>query len=177
MGVIFVGGVHGVGKGTLCQQFSERIGVPSFTASSVIRTERQSAIAVDTKAVADPVGNQDLLLRGVRRLLTTKVNILLDGHFTVIDSQNCIVLIDVEVFSQLELQGIVVLEDAPPRICERLRQRDGQEWSVANVSSHQEAEVKHALAIATQLGVTVHLVQADDIQAFTQIVTGMLRRL
>ncbi len=174
MGVIFVGGVHGVGKGTHCQLFSERTGVQWFTASSLIKTEGQSAIALGTKAVVDPVGNQDLLLRSVRRVLAANPTILLDGHFTILNSQNCIVPVDVEVFDQLKLQGIVVLTDGPSRICDRLRQRDECVWAVADVSLHQKAEIAHAQVVATKLAVPMFLVEASDTSGFTKAIGAML---
>lgn len=174
MGVIFVGGVHGVGKGTHCQLISQRTGIPWFTASSIIKTEKQSAIAVDTKAVADPNGNQSLLLRGVRRVTTANSTILLDGHFTILNSHNSIVLIDVEVFDQLQLQGIVVLKDNPSIICNRLRSRDGCEWAVADISSHQETEITHAQMVATKLAIPIMMVESSDNDCFTKAVRAML---
>lgn len=173
MAVIFVGGVHGVGKGTHCQLYSQRTGIPWFTASSIIKTEKQSAIAVDTKAVQDPSGNQSLLLRGVRRLLTVNPTILLDGHFTVLNSHNSIVRIEVEVFEQLQLQGIVVLKDSPLKICDQLRQRDGGELAAADVSSHQHAEINHAQMIATKLTIPFSIVEAVDISSFTKAVEAL----
>lgn len=174
MGVIFVGGVHGVGKGTHCQSISQRTGIPWFTASSIIKAEKQSAIAVDTKAVADPSGNQSLLLRGVRRVTSANSTILLDGHFTILNANNSIVLIDVEVFDQLQLQGIVVLKDSPSQICDRLRQRDKREWAVADVSSHQETEMTHAQMVATKLAIPIMIVESSDNDRFTKAVRAML---
>lgn len=172
--MIFVGGVHGVGKGTHCQLFSQRTGIPWFTASSIIKAEKQSAIAVHTKAVADPSENQNLLLHGVRRVLAANPTILLDGHFTVLNSHGSIVPIDVAVFDQLQLQGVVVLKDSPSGICDRLRQRDGGEWSVADVSSHQEVEIAHAQMVATKLAIPMLVIEEPDISGFAKAVGTML---
>lgn len=174
MSVIFVGGVHGVGKGTHCHLISQRTGIPWFTASSIIKAEKQSAIAVDTKAVADPSGNQSLLLRGVRRVTAVNSTILLDGHFTILNSHDSIVLIDVEIFDQLQLQGIVVLKDNPSLICDRLRRRDGCEWAVADIRSHQETETTHAKMVATKLAVPIMIVESSDNDSFTKAVRAML---
>lgn len=174
MGVIFVGGVHGVGKGTHCQLVSQRTGISWFTASSIIKTEKQSAIAVDTKAVADPSGNQSLLLRGVRRVTALNSTILLDGHFTILNSHDSIVLIDVEIFDQLQLQGIVVLKDNPSLIYDRLRRRDGCEWALADIRSHQETETTHAQMVATKLAVPIVIVESSDNDSFTKAVRAML---
>jgi adenylate kinase len=174
VGVIFVSGIHGVGKGTQCQLYSQCTGIPWYSASSIIKTEKQSAIAVNTKAVEDPIENQNLLLRGVRRVLTSIPTILLDGHFTVLDSQNSIVRIDVEVFVQLQLQGIVVLKDSPFKICDRLRKRDGRKWAVDNVSSHQQEEITHAQMVATKLTVPLFIVEGLDNGSFMKAVGAIL---
>ncbi len=173
MGVIFVGGVHGVGKGTHCQLFAQRTGIQWFTASSIIKTEKQSAIAVDTKVVTDPVGNQHLLLSGVRRLLTASPTILLDGHFTILNSDKSIVRIDIEVFNQLQLQGIVVLKDNPFKISDRIRQRDGGEWTVADISLHQDEEITHAQMVATKLAIPLFLAEATDSHGFAKVVEAL----
>ncbi len=174
MGVIFVGGVHGVGKGTQCQLLSESTGIPWFSASSIIKTENQSAIATDTKAVADPSGNQNLLLRGVLRVLSTDVTILLDGHFTILNASRSAVRIDVEIFAQLQLQGIVVLKDTPSQICDRLFQRDKRKWDIEKVSLQQAAEIGHAQMVATRLDIPIHLVDAFDESGFLKAVNAML---
>ncbi len=174
MGVIFVGGVHGVGKGTQCQLLSKRTGIPWFSASSIIKKEKQSAIATDTKAVADPTGNQNLLLRGVLRVLSTDATILLDGHFTILNATRSTVRIDVEVFAQLHLQRIVVLKDTPSKICDRLFQRDKREWDIGEVGLMQAAEISHAQMVATRLSIPIHLVDAFDEGSFIKAIGAML---
>ncbi len=67
MGIVFVGGVHGVGKSTSCQEVAERTGLQWLTASSLIKAEEQSAVAEHSKVVLDAVGNQELLIRSVRK--------------------------------------------------------------------------------------------------------------
>lgn len=173
MGVIFVGGVHGVGKGTHCKLFSQQCGISWFSASALIVKEMPSAITAD-KTVAEPTENQDLLLRSVRRLLRVHPTMLLDGHFTVLNSDRRIVCIDTEVFEQLELQGIVVLQDAPSSICERLRERDGHEWSVVEITSFQSTEMAHAKLVAATLGVPLRVVDASDNTGFAKVVESML---
>lgn len=81
--------------------------------------------------------------------------------------------IDVEVFDQLQLQGIVVLKDSPLKICDQLRQRDGREWAVADVSSYQQAEITHAQIVATKLSIPLFLVEALDRSSFTKAVEAL----
>jgi len=84
MGVIFVAGVHAVGKTTACTHAARTLSIAHYTASSLIKAEKASAIPEWGKVVADIEGNQNLLIRGVRRvLLENRGRIILDGHFTL----------------------------------------------------------------------------------------------
>lgn len=86
MAIVFVGGVHGVGKSTHCQRISKRAGLQWFMASALIKAEMQSAIAVGSKVVVDPIENQGLLLRGVHNCMRPdQGKVLLDGHFTLLE--------------------------------------------------------------------------------------------
>ena len=66
MGVIFVAGIHGVGKTTASNHAAGILCMGCYTASELIKLERASAIPTSGKAVADIDGNQMLLIRGVR---------------------------------------------------------------------------------------------------------------
>jgi adenylate kinase len=163
MAIVFVGGVHGVGKSTHCQYISERTGLQWFMASALIKAEMQSAIAVGSKVVVDPIGNQELLLRGVRNCMSPgQGRALLDGHFTLLNAGGETVAIDIDVFVRLGLERIIVIRDEAAAICDRLRERDGQDWSISIISVHQDAEINQAHAVATKLRIPVLLIDAFD---------------
>ena len=112
VGIVFIGGVHGVGKSTHCQHISERTGLQWFMASALIKAQMQSAIVMQLKTVADPIGNQELLLLGVRNCMRPdQGRALLDGHFTLLNADGEIVAIDIDVFVRLGLESIIVIRD------------------------------------------------------------------
>jgi len=53
MKVIFVAGIHAVGKSSACKLLSSETGTPHYTASQIIREEKASAISEDSKLVTD----------------------------------------------------------------------------------------------------------------------------
>ena len=65
MNVIFIAGVHAVGKSTSCKVVSERMDIPHYSASELIREARSSALSDNTKLVADIADNQHLLIQSV----------------------------------------------------------------------------------------------------------------
>lgn len=163
MAIVFVGGVHGVGKSTHCQHISQRTGLRWFMASALIKAEMQSAIAVGSKVVVDPIGNQELLLRGVRNCMSPdQGRALLDGHFTLQNADGEIVAIDIDVLLRLGLERIIVIRDEAAAICSRLRERDGQDWSISQISAHQDTEINQAHDVATKLRIPVLLIDAFD---------------
>jgi adenylate kinase len=161
--VIFVGGIHGVGKSTCCQRASERTGLLWLTASALIKSERESAIAESSKEVLDVAGNQELLIRGLdKRVRSGHERVILDGHFTLLKSGGEIIAVEQNVFRQLGLEKIVVFRDDPTSICDRLRERDGKEWSISVVQVHQDAELEQGRRIALNLGISFITLDAFD---------------
>jgi len=86
----------------------------------------------------------------------------LDGHFTLLNADGEIVAIDIDVFVRLGLGRIIVIRDDAAAICSRLRERDGQDWSISKISAHQNAEINQAHDVAIKLRIPVLLIDAFD---------------
>ena len=169
MGVFFIGGVHGVGKSTCCQEVAEKTGLEFFTASALIKAEQQSAIRESSKTVLDADLNQKLLIDGVRkRVKCNDKTVLLDGHFTLLQSNGKIIPIEVNVYERLGLVGIAVFQDEPAVICGRNQKRDGKTYSIAEISRHQEMEIEHAHIVSSHLGIPIIILNAFDSNGLAQ---------
>lgn len=178
MKVIFVAGIHAVGKSSSCKLLSDEISIPHYTASQIIREEKQSAISGNSKLVADVEANQRLLIQGVSRLLQTG-NLLLDGHFTMRrKSDGGIEAIHIDVFSELRIGGVVLFIDRPEEIARRMHLRDGVSLPVNEFHEHQEAEISHARHVTSALGLPLAVLQAFDTHGMAKVLSswaGMLR--
>ena len=163
MGVIFVAGVHGVGKTTACAYAARSLGLAHYSASGLIKSEKTSAIPEQGKTVFDVEGNQALLIRGVEKACGQhQGRIILDGHFTLLKLDGRIEAVAIEVFSSLSLNGVVVYHDEPAAIAERLHKRDGENHSVDVIARHQDSELAHAQLVAAELGLPLELLSAFD---------------
>lgn len=163
MKVIFVAGIHAVGKSTACMAVADEFGIPHFSASQIIRGERLSAVDEKSKLVADVVDNQRLLIQGVSRILE-RGRFLLDGHFTMRrKSDGGIEAIHAEVFRELHVGGIVLYTDHPEEIAMRMHARDGVLQPVEMLKAHQEAEIAHAKHVAVTIAVPLVILRAFDI--------------
>ncbi|KXS31822.1 MAG: Uncharacterized protein AWT59_2038 [Candidatus Gallionella acididurans] len=172
MKVIFVAGIHAVGKSSACKAVSGKCGIPHFTASQIIRDEKSSAISEESKLVTDVVDNQRLLIQGVSRLLAGG-HFLLDGHFTMRrKSDGCIETIHVDVFRELHVESIVLFIDEPEQIAKRMHARDGVSHPIELLQLHQDAEIAHAKHIATTLKLPLVILQAFDIESMASAMNG-----
>lgn len=170
MKVIFVAGIHAVGKSTTCKAISDEFGVPHYTSSQIIRDEKSSAVSANSKLVADVVDNQRLLIQGVSRILEGG-RFLLDGHFTMRrKSDGGIEAIHVDVFRELRVGSVVLFTDHPEEISKRMHARDGVLQPVEMFRSHQDAEVAHAKHVATTLAVSLVILQAFDIEGMAKTI-------
>jgi adenylate kinase len=163
MRAVFVGGVHGVGKTTACAEAATQLGICHATASGIIRQQRSSAIALNSKHVQNIAGNQDLLINGVNALRALGAPLLLDGHFSLLGSDGAVTPVEARVFKHLDLSAIVLFYDHPRSIADRLNKRDGNKHTEQLVKQLQEIEISTARATAKTIGVTCVELKAFDI--------------
>ena len=174
MSVIFVAGVHGVGKTTCCTEATKILLVPHYTASSVIKSEKASAISGLSKKVRDVNENQDHLINGVQKIIDAGARrFILDGHFTILSSQGQVMAIDVEVFARLNIGAVVVYQDDPHQIHARLHIRDKSGSDVVSITAHQNMELEHARAVTATLQVPIVHLSAFDSSGLIEIASSV----
>lgn len=165
--MMFLGGVHGVGKTSMCADISEKYDLKVISASAVIRAEREHPASDSRTAVLNVGGNQELLIRGVQRLAAdTPARYLLDGHFALRTLAGNIEEIDVAVFQAIDVSGLICLIDDPAAIAQRLAARDGEVHDVIAISQLQAAELRSAESASRTLRLGLKVVQAFDVRAF-----------
>lgn len=172
--MIFLGGVHGVGKTSMCDGVSDQFGLKVVSASAIIRAEREYPSPDSRTAVSNVGGNQGLLIRGVRRLLADDPgNYLMDGHFALRTLSGKIEKIDAGVFHSIGVNGLVCLVDDPRAISQRLAARDGEGHDVNEIAQLQEAELGSAESVSRVLGLGLTVVQAFDGHAFKECLKAL----
>jgi len=170
--VIFVGGIHGVGKSTICKKLCSDLGLEYLSASKLISDYKNilSRKIIDVgKLVKDIAQNQDILVRAVKENIELDKKYIIDGHFTLLDSAGDVQAIPLSVFSGLSLAGIVVLIDDPAAIQKRLSLRDGKQFDLELLESMQNQELSHADAVSLMLKIRAVAVSIDNYGEITQI--------
>jgi adenylate kinase len=147
---IFIAGVYGTGKSTMCSALSERLYIPSFSAGdliSMINGEQYGA----NKAVSNKENNQVLLAKRVQELNQEYEKIILAGHFCIFNADNSIEILPESVYSALNIKRIVLLEADIQKIIANLRYRDGKEYSEKSINLLVEKEREQSERISKQL--------------------------
>lgn len=149
--MIFVSGVHGVGKSYFCNLVKEHTGIETYSASALIADKRQSEFSKD-KLVSDIADNQRFLLLAVNELKASNKNFILDGHFCLLNASGKVQRIAYDTFTMLKPDAIVLLTEKPETIVMRRRRRDGIEITKESVKIFQREERLYANEIAANIG-------------------------
>jgi len=157
--MVFLGGIHGVGKSTICNEIFEGVGYQCVSASSLISAYGRKTDL--NKRVDHIEDNQLVLLEALNKAKAKNWRLLLDGHFTLINGQGEVEPIDVEVFRAMRPNQLILIKGKPDEIAERLQSRDKKSWSKSFLSKFQKAEEAHARYVAKSIGVPLRIISND----------------
>lgn len=168
--VVFVAGVHGVGKSSMCDAYVRKFGFTHKSASQLIREAKAEAIAKNSKAVNDIAGNQQLLIQAVTQIRESGENLLLDGHFAILDVDHRPTPLPTNVFSDLTIDSIIAVYDESHSIASRLACRDNQPMSQTEIDLLQTLELDRAKQVSEELNLPFIELKALDQISFNKTV-------
>lgn len=174
--MIFVGGIHGVGKTTLCKKMSTELLIEHFSSSELISMFDSRRIK-DEKVADDIKDNQNVLLNAVQQFLYKDRNYLIDGHFCLISSDYSIKEIPLNTYESLGIKGIILLYNDEEVILKRLKDRDHKNYSLEFIQYFQQKELSHGNYVADKIKVPIKVVNLskgeEDIKFF---IRGLLNQ-
>lgn len=174
--MIFISGVHGVGKSYFCDKVRADFGIETYSASKLIAVRKNAGFSND-KRIRDIDENQTYLLAAVQELNATGTQYLLDGHFCLLNADGIVTRIPPETFKVLQPEAIVLLTERPEIIAERRKQRDGIVHDVRAIRHFQDEESSYAKEMAEALGIPIKIsVGANDINSTLCFVQATMRR-
>lgn len=156
MGTIFVAGIYGVGKSTLCNNLSKKLKIPAYSAGDLISLVNGEQYGVN-KVVTDKILNQDILEIQIHDLLKTTTQILLAGHFCIFDKNTNVDYLPRTIFSNLEIEKIILLEAPVSVILKNLSLRDKKAYTYQQLLLLQNAEVERAKEISCEFGYKLYI--------------------
>lgn len=161
----FVAGIHAVGKSYLCGRAAASGWVHS-SASTLIKQELGGANWTGAKLVDDPDRNQKALIAAVQRINADGQRLLLDGHFVLRDASDKFVFLGADVFADLNLAAVVLIEASASLIAERLQSRDGVARRVSDIEEFQLAERQQAETVCAALKLELTILNAPTDEQF-----------
>lgn len=169
--MVFVGGIHGVGKSTMCKKVSDLGRYKYFTASSLISSYGKKT---DKEKRVDRIeDNQVALLKQLELVRAKDYRVLLDGHFTLINNQSEISPVDIGVFKSMKPDKLVLFKGRPEEIAKRLKGRDGKKWDSSFLERFQEEEEKHAQRVSERINTPLWVFKNDiNISELAKVIYG-----
>lgn len=162
--LIFVAGVHGVGKGFLCEKAIDRLDILHKSASELIKENSTTALNKD-KHTDNVDGNQLTLLRALTEYKKNNRNLLLDGHFALLDKNGRIKDIAQEIFSGMNIDHVILISEAVETIRKRIRNRDGIEIDY-DLNELIEHETQNAKYITSELNIPFYELKSPTSEDF-----------
>ena len=162
-GVIFVTGIYGVGKSTLCEKLSRELSIPFYSSGDLISKVNGELYGAN-KVVKDKSKNQNILAEAVHQISLKHPSVLLAGHFCIFNKNTEVDVLPEDVFSQLNIQKIILLEASEEVIINHLSKRDDKTYSVMQIVALKEAERSQAVKIASELkkSLIIHQMRFND---------------
>ncbi|WP_368400774.1 ATP-binding protein [Streptococcus anginosus] len=141
-------GVHGVGKTTLLDNLKDDIRFTALSISDLIR-QAGNKIQSNTKFTRNITNNQELWKQELATYPFQKdERVILDGHFTLLDSLGQIVELPYSTFDGLKINKIILKLEDPSVIQKRLMKRDNSYWDKELIDSFQAREQKRVIEFA-----------------------------
>lgn len=166
--IIFIGGIHGVGKGTICSKIQQELELKHLSASEVLRWSEVSPDA-SNKLVKDIPDTQDRLIKGLERSISPSEKYILDGHFCLFDWQGKVNHVPIETFMKISPILISVVICEPMIVSNRLQSRDDKNYDVATIKKMQNMEVEYAKSVAKNLNIDFSQVNDDPTDLILRI--------
>ncbi len=148
---IFVGGIHGVGKGTICKEIASITNLIHITASQILKWEEISDS--DNKLVKNITSTQSRLIIGLQNLIKKDKKYLLDGHFCLLNSDGTPCRIDEDTFDQINPKAIAIVIDNVEKISRRLEARDGKVYDIKTLNEFQQMEIEYSKYLSNKYSI------------------------
>jgi adenylate kinase len=158
--IIFIGGIHGVGKGTICKEIASKKDIIHITASEIIKWNEISSS--ENKLVNNIFSTQEKLINGLNNLIRRDKQYLLDGHFCLLNSNGIPCKIDEETFDNINPKIISIVIDDIKKIIERLENRDDKKYDFETLNQLQEMEIEYAKYLSKKYSIPYIEIKNSD---------------
>lgn len=169
--ISFIGGIHGVGKSTICTAICESTGRLHLSASELIKWKDINTDVFNKKVASIP-DTQDRLINGLQGVTQQGKHYLLDGHYCLFDGQGRITPVPIETFTSIQPVSLHIILGDTLEIKKRLEARDAKTYDAELLDQMQRCEMDHARRVASSLHVELSVGTFSD---YSKIVSSIKR--
>ncbi len=178
--IIFVGGVHGVGKTSTCSKICDELGLVFLQASRLIYSDEAGKTLNNKFHTAKDVNNikwnQIKLINSLDQFHELDKWYLLDGHLTLINSAFEVEHIPLEVFEKIKPDSLIILKDDASNISKKLKSRDGIHYEINFLERMQSIEIEHAQRISRALDIVLFIIDVNNVREIRNAILTVMSR-
>jgi adenylate kinase len=160
--ISFIGGIHGVGKSTICKKICADLNIQYLSASEVLKWKELNTDHKNKK-VENISLTQNRLIDNLIKLVDPHKHYLLDGHYCLLDKESNITEIPFETFELINPASLHIITGEVSEIKSRLENRDKRLYDYELLDSMQKQEIKYALELSKKLNINISICKEGDI--------------
>lgn len=159
--IVFIGGIHGVGKSTICQHICRELNMEYLSASDLLKWEDINDDAKNKK-VKDISFTQNRLIAGLSNTIQKGHFYLLDGHYCLLNEKAEVEKISIDVFMQINPKALGLILGDIREIKTRLDLRDNRIYDYGLLEQLQNSELDYAKELSVALKVPLYIEESND---------------
>lgn len=167
--IAFIGGIHGVGKSTICRQICDEVKLDYLSASKLIKWKAINE-DIQNKKVRNITATQERLILGLVNSIKYDKFYILDGHYCLLNRENKIVNIPLDTFKLINPFSLNIVLGDIIEIKNRLEKRDNRPYDQELLTRMQENELNYAIYLSKTLGITLNIGTQND---FSELLTSL----
>lgn len=148
--IAFIGGIHGVGKSTICRHLSSELQLEYLSASELLKWKDINEDS--NKKVKDIRDTQNRLILDLTNSVQKEKYYLLDGHYCLLNSNNEVVNVPLEIFEKINPFSLNLIVSDIAEIKNRLETRDDKPYDYALLERLQSQELIYAKRLSKKTG-------------------------
>lgn len=154
--ISFIGGIHGVGKSTICHDLCGKLGIEYLSASAVIKWAELNADP-NNKRVENISLTQKRLIAGLSNAVKKENHYLLDGHYCLFDKNGKVTRVPYATFKAINPVSLHLIIGDVNKIKARIEERDQRIYDIAILKNMQEQEMAYAKELSQKLNVKLNI--------------------
>jgi adenylate kinase len=170
--ISFVGGIHGVGKSTICNDICNQLNLSYLSASELIKWAKINTDK-NNKNVKDIPDTQQRLIDGIANAVQNNKSYLLDGHYCLLDANNNVIKISIDIFKEIAPSSLILVIGDVAKIKKKLEERDQKEYSYDLLSQMQATEIAYAKELSSLLNLKLGIGSIDDTSEIISVLNSI----